>query len=62
RKSFWRKIKEHPVKYLGVLIFVTEIRLIRGYFESVWWWSSSHPASSSSRCPEPSNFFLYFSI
>ncbi|WMV20111.1 hypothetical protein MTR67_013496 [Solanum verrucosum] len=41
-RSFLRKRrKEHPAKFLGVLIFVTEILLIRGYFESEWWWSSS---------------------
>ncbi|WMV23725.1 hypothetical protein MTR67_017110, partial [Solanum verrucosum] len=37
---FGRRRKEHPAKFLGVLIFVTEILLIRGYFESEWWWSS----------------------
>ncbi|WMV31752.1 hypothetical protein MTR67_025137, partial [Solanum verrucosum] len=61
-ESFWRRRKEHPAKFLGVLIFVTEIWLIHGYFESEWWWSSSHPDSSSSRCPEPGNSFLSLSI
>ncbi|WMV32274.1 hypothetical protein MTR67_025659, partial [Solanum verrucosum] len=58
----WRRRKEHPAKFLGVLIFVTEILLIRGYFESEWWWSSSRSSSISSRYPEPGNSFLSLSI